>query len=40
VLVLDVLPAEQDVMLAIPEDRLTDYLKIRNAPLAVAKLTQ
>ena len=40
VLVLDVLPAENNVVLAIPEDRLMDYLKIRNAPLAVARLTQ
>jgi hypothetical protein len=40
VFVLDVLPSEQKVVLAIPEDRWTDYLKSRNAPLLIAKRTQ
>jgi hypothetical protein len=40
VFVLDVLRSEQKVVLAIPEDRWTDYLKNRNAPLLIAKRTQ
>ena len=40
VLVLDVLASEQKIVLAIPEERWTDFLKTRDAPLLVAKRTK